>query len=221
MLPATIAGALLYIAHRTASSADLQPPPEPPLPTLPLLPPDWLIDPPSTLGSLHLTPQEALVRSRRQLVNLATLCPLLVLVHVWTSWYYEWRKAKRALGLANGTAGAAASAGASGGEDADSLGGSGSEASGSVSTSVTSGIGGGSRSVGSRNHEGFGFRFGGGERYSVPRAEARRMKKYALFALGVSAGVALLKLIFKLSGCGIWGGKQLPCLRVGTADQDH
>jgi hypothetical protein len=91
------------------------------------------------------SPLDALIHARRSLVDLATLCAGVVLVHVWASWHYEWRKAS------------AQSA-------AD------------------------------------------GERFSVPRAEARRLKKYLLFAAGVAAGAAVLKAAFVAAGCGIWTG---------------
>jgi dolichol kinase len=89
-LPALLAGALLYASLRTATTV-----PEPPL-----LPPSWRIEPPLALAGVSA--REALVRARRALLSVATLCPALVLVHVWASWVYEWRKSRKAPGTAEG-----------------------------------------------------------------------------------------------------------------------
>lgn len=55
------------------------------------LPDNWLVEDPRVLSQAPnpLTAIEALVLSRRNLVDLATLCSLLLLTHVCASWWAE------------------------------------------------------------------------------------------------------------------------------------
>lgn len=64
----------------------------------PLLPPEWRVD--SIIFPLSdpkLTQAEALVISRRALVDLATICSTILLVHVCASWWKEARVRKDGL----------------------------------------------------------------------------------------------------------------------------
>ncbi|KAF9648803.1 hypothetical protein BDM02DRAFT_3095826, partial [Thelephora ganbajun] len=64
----------------------------------PLLPPEWRVD--STIFPLSepkLTQAEALVVSRRALVDLATICSVILLIHVCASWWKEARVRKDGL----------------------------------------------------------------------------------------------------------------------------
>jgi dolichol kinase len=83
-----ISAAMLYSALRLAAS---------PTP-ISLLPPTWRIEAPLT--QTHAidpkTALQALVLARRSLVDLGTLCPTILLVHVCASWWTEhlYRKIK-------------------------------------------------------------------------------------------------------------------------------
>lgn len=64
----------------------------------PLLPPEWRVD--STIFPLSnpaLSQAEALVVSRRALVDLATICSTILLIHVCASWWKESRVQKDGL----------------------------------------------------------------------------------------------------------------------------
>ncbi|KAG6373418.1 Fph type histidine kinase [Boletus reticuloceps] len=58
-----------------------------------LLPPDWLIEAPRVLGDAHapLSALNAQISSRRSLVDYATLCSFILLVQIFSSWWYEAR----------------------------------------------------------------------------------------------------------------------------------
>jgi dolichol kinase len=58
-------------------------------------PPFWHIEDPWRLGNeTSLTPLQALVLSRRNAVDLSTLCSTTLLIHVYTSHWFEWRHRK-------------------------------------------------------------------------------------------------------------------------------
>ena len=81
-----IASAELYTTLKTVSTGR------------PLLPPQWRVD--STIFPLsdpRLSQAEALVVSRRALVDLATICSTILLVHVCASWWKESRVRKDGL----------------------------------------------------------------------------------------------------------------------------
>ena len=64
----------------------------------PLLPPEWRVDWTAfPLSDPKLTQAEALVVSRRALVDLATICSTILLVHVYASWWKEARVRKDGL----------------------------------------------------------------------------------------------------------------------------
>jgi len=64
----------------------------------PLLPPEWRVDwSIFPLSDPKLTRAEALVVSRRALVDLATICSTILLVHVCASWWKEARIRKDGL----------------------------------------------------------------------------------------------------------------------------
>ena len=80
-----IATALLYRAIKTAGeNADV-------------LPPDWLVEPPITLPNTAypLTAHQALLKSRRSLVSLSTLCATVLIVHVCASRVTEARHRRK------------------------------------------------------------------------------------------------------------------------------
>jgi dolichol kinase len=83
MLPSIIAGALLYTALRTSAAS----------PSPALLPSAWLVEGPEVLdqGPSPTSAIQALVNSRRNLVDLATFSSTLILVHVWSSAWFEMR----------------------------------------------------------------------------------------------------------------------------------
>ena len=81
-----IASAELYTTLKTVSAGR------------PLLPPEWRVDPTMfPLSDPKLTQAEALVVSRRALVDLATVCSTVLLVHVCASWWKEARVRKDGL----------------------------------------------------------------------------------------------------------------------------
>jgi hypothetical protein len=58
-------------------------------------PPFWHIEAPWCLSNeASLTPLQALVLSRRNAVDLSTLCSTTLLIHVYTSHWFEWRHRK-------------------------------------------------------------------------------------------------------------------------------
>lgn len=63
-----------------------------------LLPPTWRIEPPllQVDAPEPLTALQAMVQARRMLVDLGTLCPVILLIHVYASWWTEhlYRKVK-------------------------------------------------------------------------------------------------------------------------------
>ena len=62
------------------------------------MPPEWRIDSATfPLSEPKLTQAEALVLSRRALVDLATICATILLVHVCASWWKEARVRKDGL----------------------------------------------------------------------------------------------------------------------------
>jgi len=64
-------------------------------PTGTLQPPLWHIESPWRLNNeTSLTPHQALVLSRRNAVDLSTLCSATLLIHVYTSHWFEWRHRK-------------------------------------------------------------------------------------------------------------------------------
>ena len=64
-------------------------------PTGTLQPPFWHIESPWRLSNeTYLTPQQALVLSRRSAVDLSTLCSATLLIHVYSSHWFEWRHRK-------------------------------------------------------------------------------------------------------------------------------
>jgi len=64
-------------------------------PTGTLQPPFWHIECPWRLhNESSLTPNQALVLSRRNAVDLSTLCSATLLIHVYTSHWFEWRHGK-------------------------------------------------------------------------------------------------------------------------------
>jgi len=55
-------------------------------------PPFWYIEAPWRLDNVtSLTPSQALALSRRNAVDLSTLCSLTLLIHVYASHWFEWR----------------------------------------------------------------------------------------------------------------------------------
>ncbi|KAH9029846.1 Fph type histidine kinase [Lactarius pseudohatsudake] len=59
-------------------------------------PPIWYIEAPWQLGNdTSLTPPQALVLSRRNAVDLSTLCSLTLSIHVYASHWFEWRYRKQ------------------------------------------------------------------------------------------------------------------------------
>jgi dolichol kinase len=55
-------------------------------------PPFWHIEAPWRLGNgTSLTPLQALILSRRNAVDLSTLCSTTLLIHVYSSHWFEWR----------------------------------------------------------------------------------------------------------------------------------
>ena len=57
--------------------------------------PLWHIESPWRLSNeTSLTPHQALVLSRRNAVDLSTLCSAILLIHVYTSHWFEWRHRK-------------------------------------------------------------------------------------------------------------------------------
>jgi hypothetical protein len=85
LLAPLISSALLLVAQRTSSPEQL-------------LPRGWLIEEPATLPNslMALSAAEALVLSRFNLVNLATYCSFILLVHVGASRWFENRYGKSA-----------------------------------------------------------------------------------------------------------------------------
>ena len=64
-------------------------------PTGTLQPPFWHIESPWRLiNETSLTPHQALILSRRNAVDLSTLCSATLLIHVYTSHWFEWRHRK-------------------------------------------------------------------------------------------------------------------------------
>ncbi|KAF8501390.1 hypothetical protein F5888DRAFT_1671831 [Russula emetica] len=64
-------------------------------PTGTLRPPFWHIESPWRLSNeTSLTPHQALVLSRRNAVDLSTLCSATLLIHVYSSHWFEWRHRK-------------------------------------------------------------------------------------------------------------------------------
>lgn len=88
MIGPMISAAMLYSALRLAAA---------PTPNA-LLPPTWRIEPPLVQAEAPdpLSALEALVLARRSLVDLGTLCPTILLIHVCASWWTEhlYRKLK-------------------------------------------------------------------------------------------------------------------------------
>ncbi|CAL1716843.1 unnamed protein product [Somion occarium] len=83
-----IACALLYLTIKASKSL---PPPQIPLPS------NWLIEPPTVLQNAigpH-TALEALLLSRRNLVNQATFCSTILIVHACASWVTEARHRRK------------------------------------------------------------------------------------------------------------------------------
>ncbi|KIK96459.1 hypothetical protein PAXRUDRAFT_32371 [Paxillus rubicundulus Ve08.2h10] len=78
--------ALLYSSLRQAASPDSK-----------LMSRDWLIEIPRTLENARapLSPLDALILSRRSLVDYATLCSFILLVHIFSSSWYESRYRRR------------------------------------------------------------------------------------------------------------------------------
>jgi dolichol kinase len=59
-------------------------------------PPFWLIEAPWRINNeASLTPRQALAASRRNAVDLSTLCSAVLLIHVYASHWFEWRYRKR------------------------------------------------------------------------------------------------------------------------------
>jgi dolichol kinase len=83
-----ICAAMYYSALRLAAA---------PTP-MPLLPPTWRIEAPLLQPDalVPLNALQAVVRARRMLVDLGTLCPIIMLIHVYASWWTEhlYRKVK-------------------------------------------------------------------------------------------------------------------------------
>lgn len=86
MLGPIIAAAQLHMSLKSLTSGKL-------------LPDTWLVEVPNTLAqsSNNYSAAQALVFSNRSLVDLATLCSTLLLVHVCASWWKE--ASKRRVGL--------------------------------------------------------------------------------------------------------------------------
>jgi hypothetical protein len=82
LLPPMIALALLYSAVRHSTSSDPNP-----------LPSHWLIEAPSVLHNPRSPPSaiDALVQSRRGLVDYSTMCSFILLAQVCSSWAIETR----------------------------------------------------------------------------------------------------------------------------------
>jgi len=80
LLAPLISTALLLVAQRNSSSGQV-------------LPPGWLIEEPATLPNSPSV-ADALVLSRYNLVNLATYCSFILLVHVCASRWFENRYGK-------------------------------------------------------------------------------------------------------------------------------
>ncbi|KAH9966245.1 hypothetical protein BGW80DRAFT_1342802 [Lactifluus volemus] len=59
-------------------------------------PPFWLIEAPWRINNeASLTPRQALAASRRNAVDLSTLCSAALLIHVYASHWFEWRHRRR------------------------------------------------------------------------------------------------------------------------------
>lgn len=88
-----MSAALLYLSEKaTAASPPLDP-----------LPKSWIIEQPKVLdGTAHpLTALQALILSRRNLVDMATVCSTILIVHVIASWMTE-RRHRRKLKVPEG-----------------------------------------------------------------------------------------------------------------------
>lgn len=84
-----IACALLYLSIQASSA---------PTPPISPLPPNWLIEPPVSLPLNSTTPHNALgalLLSRRNLVDLATFCSTILIVHASSSWATEARHRRK------------------------------------------------------------------------------------------------------------------------------
>lgn len=88
-----MSAALLYLSEKAAAA---NPPLDP-------LPQSWIIEPPRVLnGTAHpLTALQALILSRRNLVDMATVCSTILIVHVIASWMTE-RRHRRKLKVPEG-----------------------------------------------------------------------------------------------------------------------
>ncbi|KAH9928691.1 uncharacterized protein B0H18DRAFT_1084426 [Fomitopsis serialis] len=82
-----MSAALLYLSEKAAAAT----------PPLDPLPQSWIIEQPKVLdGSNHpLTALQALVLSRRNLVDMATVCSTIIIVHVIASWMTERRHRRK------------------------------------------------------------------------------------------------------------------------------
>jgi len=60
------------------------------------LPPGWIIEAPKELHNLQgsYAASQALFLARYSLVNLSTLCSSTLLLHIYASWWFEWRYSK-------------------------------------------------------------------------------------------------------------------------------